>query len=345
MTFLPSRSLRQRSTSKGAAGKFRRDHPYATAALAGAAALGVAAIANHKLAARAERRNPPEGKFMDIGGVRLHFLERGSGPPLVLLHGNGGMIQDFQSSGLVDRAAERFRVIVFDRPGYGHTSRPRRTLWSPGMQAALIAEALQRLGAEPAIVLGHSWGASVAVALALDHPARVRGLTLVSGYYYPTARLDVPALSAPAVPILGDVIRHTLGPLATRLAWPALLRMIFGPPPVPAKFAEGFPVEMAVRPSQLRASAAEAMLMIPDAAAFRSRYAEIVQPVVIVAGEEDRLVNCRKQSLRLHHDIPHSQFRSVAGAGHMVHQTDMPAVLDAIELTARSAPAAESPGG
>jgi pimeloyl-ACP methyl ester carboxylesterase len=299
--------------------------------------LATTAVVNHRLARSAKRQNPPRGRFLEIDGVRLHYVERGQGAPIVLLHGNGSMIQDFDSSGLLDLAAQRYRVIVFDRPGYGHTPRPRRTLWSPQRQAALIHEALRRLAAEPAIVLGHSWGASVAVALALEHPASVRGLTLVSGYYYPTARADVAPMSLPAIPLIGDVIRYTLAPLASRLIWPAMMRKIFGPRPVPAKFTEGFPVGMAVRPSQLRASAAESALIIPDAVAFRNRYVELAMPVVIVAGERDRLVDSRKQSLRLHHDIRHSLFRPVAGAGHMVHQTDTEAVMDAIDLAARTA--------
>ena len=71
-------------------------------------------------------------------------------------------------------------------------------------------------------------------------------------------------LSLPAIPLIGDLLSHTLSPLLSRLMWPLLLRKIFGPSPVPEKF-KGFPEEMAVRPSQIRASAAESALMIPSA--------------------------------------------------------------------------------
>jgi alpha-beta hydrolase superfamily lysophospholipase len=74
---------------------------------------------------QAERDNPPLGKFVSIDGARLHYIDRGKGPPLVLLHGNGSMIQDFHLSGLIEQAAKHYRVIVFDRPGYGHSTRPR----------------------------------------------------------------------------------------------------------------------------------------------------------------------------------------------------------------------------
>ena len=313
-------------------------HPYAVAAVATAGALAMLALVNRRLARNAENDNPPAGQFLEIGGVRLHYVERGAGAPLVLLHGNGSMIQDFESSGLIDLAARNYRVIVFDRPGFGHSDRPRNVVWTPAAQAELINSALERLGVAHAIVLGHSWGASVAVALALKYPTLVQGLVLASGYYYPTFRPDVVAVSAPAVPLVGDVLRYTIAPIVSRVMWPLLMTKIFGPRSVPDKF-EGFPKEMAVRPSQIRASAAESALMIPDAFQFRDQYSNLKMPVVIVAGEEDRLVDIDTQSEQLHRDVPQSRFHRVPATGHMIHQTATGVVMSAIDevATARSA--------
>src|SRR6202795_4716908 len=177
-----------------------RAHPYVVAAAATVGALAISALVNRHLAKNAENNNPPAGQFLEVNGVRLHYVERGSGTPLVLLHGNGSMIQDFESSGLIDLTARDYRVIVFDRPGFGHSDRPRNIVWTPDAQAELIKHALARLGVSNAIVLGHSWGASLAVALALKYPDLIRGLVLASGYYYPTARPDVIAIGAPALP-------------------------------------------------------------------------------------------------------------------------------------------------
>jgi pimeloyl-ACP methyl ester carboxylesterase len=288
---------------------------------------------NRRLAKNAENDNPPAGQFLEVNGVRLHYVERGSGAPLVLLHGNGSMIQDFESSGLIDLAAKNYRVIVFDRPGFGHSDRPRNVVWTPAAQAELINSALHRLGVSHAIVLGHSWGASVAVALALKYPTLVQGLVLASGYYYPTLRPDVVALSAPAVPLVGDILGHTLSPIVSRVMWPLLMAKIFGPRSVPRKF-EGFPKEMALRPSQIRASAAESALMIPDAFHYRDEYTNLKMPVVIVAGDGDRLVDIDAQSTRLHRDVPQSKFHRVPGTGHMIHQTATGVVMSAINEAA-----------
>src|SRR5579863_637761 len=169
---------------------------------AGVAAAGIgAAVLNWRLTKKAERRNPPVGRFITVKGVRLHYVDRGTGTPLVLLHGNGSMIEDFQSSGLIDLAAMKYRVIAFDRPGFGHSDRPRTTIWTPEAQADLIATALTEIGVARAIILGHSWGTLVALAFAIKYPQEVEALVLASGYYYPNARADVVILSPPAIPL------------------------------------------------------------------------------------------------------------------------------------------------
>lgn len=317
-THYPSRSLRRR-------------HAVATAAGA-AVLLAATALVNGHLALKAERKNPPHGQFIEVDGVRLHYVERGSGRPLLLLHGNGSMIQDLQSSGLIDLAARKYRVIAFDRPGFGHSSRPREAVWGPDEQADLLHKALERIGIQQSIVLGHSWAASIAVALATRHSGSVEALVLASGYYFPTSRPDLATPSLPAIPGLGDIIVHTISPILSRLMWPALLRKVFGPQPVPAKFS-GFPVEMAVRPSQLRASSEEAAMMIPMAAAASKTYGEITVPTVIVAGDDDRLIEV-EQSVRLHRKVQHSRLRRIAGAGHMIQQTETAELMAAIDEAA-----------
>ena len=111
--------------------------------------------------------------------------------------------------------------IAIDRPGFGHSERPRSTIWTPQAQADLMAAALKQLAVPRAIVLGHSWGTFVALALAVKYPQQVQALVLASGYYYPNARADVVILSPPAIPLIGDVLSHTLSPLLSRLMWPA----------------------------------------------------------------------------------------------------------------------------
>jgi len=331
MAAIPSLKPLRRSVSSRR--RNRKASSLVTASTIAIAALAAAAAVNRYLANKAERDNPPVGRFLDVNGVRLHYVERGTGDAVVLLHGNGSMIQDFESSGLIDLAAKDFRVVVFDRPGFGHSERPRGTVWTPDAQAELIKAALTQLGVSRAIILGHSWGASVAVAMGLKYPDLVRGLVLASGYYYPTIRPDVVAMGAPALPIVGDFLSQTISPLLSRAIWPLMLKKIFGPKSVPTKF-QAFPKEMAMRPSQIRASASEAALMIPDAFALRGKYADLQVPTVIIAGEDDKLIDIDSQSDRLHDDVSQSTIRRIAGNGHMIQQTATDEVMSAIREVA-----------
>ncbi|WP_334189646.1 alpha/beta fold hydrolase [Noviherbaspirillum sp.] len=298
-------------------------------------ALLASAVAVRYKTQQAEMKNPPTGRFIDVDGVRLHYVERGHGQPLVLLHGNGSMTRDFELSGIVDLAADDYRVIVFDRPGYGHSERPRSTIWSPQAQAGLLHQALQKLGVERPIIVGHSWGTLVALAMALEFPSAVRSLVLLSGYYYPTARLDVPLLSVPAVPVVGDVLRYTVSPLISRAMWPGILKQLFGPAQMPQHFEE-FPVWMVLRPSQLRASAAESAMMIPAANTLSKRYRELKMPVIIRCGEDDRIVDAHEQSGRLHREIPQSDVVLTPGIGHMIHHLVPHQVMEAIDQAAKA---------
>jgi pimeloyl-ACP methyl ester carboxylesterase len=315
-------TVARRSGSRGRFG--------AGVAILAAAGLAGLAVANQRRARRAEHDNPPRGSFVEVDGLRVHYVDRGHGEPVVLVHGNGTSLEDFECGGLVDIAAARHRVIAFDRPGFGHTERPRSTLWTQHAQADLIVAAMARIGVVRATVLGHSWGCSVALAMAERHPRAVKALVLVSGYYFPSVRSDVLTGSPPALPVVGDLMRYTISPTLSRLMWPVPLAKMFGPESVPAKF-DGFPREMAFRPSQIRASAIDTALMIPDAVEASPRYGEITTPTVIIAGGDDRIVDFEAQSARLHGTLRNSVLRRIPMGGHMIHQTSTAAVAAAID--------------
>jgi pimeloyl-ACP methyl ester carboxylesterase len=171
------------------------------------------------------------------------------------------------------------------------------------------------------VVVGHSWGTLVAVALGLRGDYSVRGLVLASGYYFPTWRLDVWLLSGPAVPILGDLLRYTVAPIISLAILPLSLRKIFAPRPVPQSFKREFPISLALRPKQLRAAAEESAFLIPAAAQLQSQYRHIKCPVRLFHGDQDHFIE-REQSRHLHQVLPRSVLHFVKDAGHMVHYAD-----------------------
>lgn len=306
----------------------------ATLWTAAAAVAGVVTAAwVHRRASRAEREHLPTGRVLEVDGVRLHVVERGQGPPVVLIHGNLVSHSDFEVSGLIDRLAAKHRVIAIDRPGFGNSSRPRDRLWTPTEQAALLFKALALLDAERAVVVGHSMGAMLALALALEHPQAVSRLVLISGYFYPSARIDA-VLTAPlALPVIGDVLRYTVTALSARLMLKGAVKGMFTPRKVPDAFVSTMSREMLLRPVQLRANAEDAAFMIGQAKASSKRHAELKIPVAIFAGAKDLVVDHEAHSVRLHRSLPGSTLAVIPGVGHMVHHAVMEDIVAAIETT------------
>jgi pimeloyl-ACP methyl ester carboxylesterase len=300
-------------------------------------AVGVSLVAaasyvnNHSRAA--ELSHPPRGRFIEVDGVQLHYVDVGEGPPLVLLHGLGSCVEDFATSGLIAEASKRYRVLAFDRPGYGFSDRPRGRIWHPIAQARLLRSALQKLDVQRPIVAAHSWGTLVALAFALEFPGASRSLALASGLYFPSVRLDAPLLVPPAIPLVGALLRHTVSPLIGRLLWPTWLKTLFSPAPVPEHFKNGYPAWMALRPSQLKAVGEEAAMTLPATVALLRRYRDLTLPVVLVAGEADKYVRA-KHSRRLHGMLPNSRLIMSPEAGHMIHHTDLGRVMTAIDAAA-----------
>ena len=182
------------------------------------------------------------------------------------------MVEDLLISGVIDRTAEQYRALAFDRPGFGHSERPGGRSWTAAAQASILPDAFRMLGVERPIVVGHSWGTLVALALALDHPRHVGGLVLVSGYYYPTPRAAVALFSPPAIPVVGDLLSYTVAPLIGEAMAPKLINKMFSPQGVSPRFAAEFPVGLAVRPSQIHAFAQDTSHMIAAAKALSGRH-------------------------------------------------------------------------
>jgi pimeloyl-ACP methyl ester carboxylesterase len=291
--------------------------------------LSILAGVNHAVARWAERQNPPRGTFIEVDGVRLHYSDRGTGRPVVLVHGNVVTGDDYNTSGVTERLIETCRVIIFDRPGYGYSERPRWRVWAAVGQAELLQKALRQLGVERPVVVGHSWGTLVALALAIRHQSSTAGLVLLSGYYFPTIRLDALMVAPGAIPVLGDILRYTISPLFGWLTMPLTKRLMFAPATIAARFKAEYSTAMALRPYQIRAACVDGTVMLPSAIGLRVRYGELSLPVTIMAGAGDKVVSHRLAE-RLQAALPGSTLQIVQGAGHMIHHVATDQVVAAI---------------
>lgn len=296
---------------------------------------------------RAERREaaaeaafPPEGRFVDVGGGRqVHAVVAGSGPDLVLIHGASGNTRDFTFT-LVDDLTDRYRVIVFDRPGFGYTDRAGpeygglfdTSAESPAEQAAMLHTAAVELGATRPIVLGHSYGGAVAMAWGLNHDAAA--LVIVSGVSQPWPGGLGALYSINASSLGGATLVPLITAFGTEEQVDTVLRTIFAPQPVPEGYAQNVGVGLSVRRESLRANARQVNSLKPHVEAMSPQYGGIVIPVEIVHGTADDIVPARIHSIPLARQIDGARLTLLDGIGHMPHHVAPEAVAAAIDRAA-----------
>ena len=281
-----------------------------------------------RLSAQAEMEHPDLGRRVEAEGVRLHYVERGSGRPVVFLHGAFGGVQDYTAT-IFDPASRRWRALAFDFAGHGYSERPSEPM-TPATHARLIAIALAKLRVERPVLVGFSFGGTVALAYALERPAEVAGLVLINPVAYPWPG-DVDAIYAIAGwPILGPLFTHTLVMPLGRERARASIERAFAPARVPFTFKSS-PVTLALRPASFEALSEDMRGLNAFVAAQSERYAEIRVPLVLVVAEGDRIAGPKHHSYHLHEVVAGSELVSIADAGHQVLFTHPREVLAAIE--------------
>lgn len=273
-------------------------------------------------------------RILPLGdGRTLAWAETGSGPDLVAIHGSLTSLDDLWI-GPVPTLAPTFRVVAVDRPGHGASERRRLRDASPWRQAELIHAAVRSLGLHRPVVLGHSFGAAVALAYGLLYPDAVRGIVALAPICFPEPRLEQVLFGPRAVPGAGDalsaLLHRTSDPAVLRLLWEAM----FLPHVMPEAFRRDFPFALAARPSQLVANGEDAASLWPGLWRSAAAYSSCRVPVRILAGEEDLVVNPILHGWGAAQLIPGAVFRRLPGQGHMLHHFAPDAVLEAVEAVA-----------
>ena len=274
-------------------------------------------------------RWPPIGAFVEVEGRRIHYVDKGRGAPVILLHGASGNLRDWTFH-LADRIAQGRRVIAFDRPGLGHSARGGDEAATPQAQARILHAAAQALGVGPAIVVGHSWGGAAALAWGLDYPSDTRGLVTIGAPTHPWGG-DAGALyELAATRLLGPIIAQ-IAPLVANDAFMAKqLTRIFKPQDPPEGYLDYIGGGLAVRPATVRANARDLSRLHDALEVQAKRYEGLQPPVEILHGLADEIVLASLHGARLATEAPRARLTLAEGVGHMMHHARPDMVLAAI---------------
>ncbi|RAI00231.1 hypothetical protein DLJ53_21230 [Acuticoccus sediminis] len=304
------------------------------AAVYGGAALLGAYIFQSRTRSKAETERPPLGRFLDVDDATLHYVDIGSGPPVVLIHSGDATLEDWFISGIAGRLLPNHRLILVDRPGYGYSTRSRSVNWAPERQGRAVAQLLHRLGVRKPTLVAHGTGALPAIAIALQHPAFARALVLIGPVVFPSDGSRGIAARIPGLPVVGPLANATALPSVARAALPARIDAAFEPQPVPPGFMEAFPAGLVTRPRQLEATAQDNAGLDEATVRFSRHYKRLALPLTIVAGSGDGIADPDRQARRLAITAPGARLVVLPAMGHMVHHTAPDRVAAAIIDTA-----------
>ncbi len=278
---------------------------------------------------KAEKRCPPLGNYVTVHEVRLHYVRAGTGRPVVFIHGSFGSAYDGLCS-IFETAKARYDTLLFDRPGHGYSGAPRKKALTLFEQARYLRDALAALGIEKPVLVGHSLGATVTLAFALEFPEAIAGIVLVSPYTVPWAGPTDRIHTWAAVPVLGEIYLHCLlWPVGNRLK-KSIGERVFSPATPPEDYLAGAS-GLAMRPAHFRANAADICGLRPALRTMQERWKEVRVPAAILAGDSDLIARQERHARPLAQAVRGSRLLVLKGIGHQPLFNAPAQVLEAVD--------------
>jgi len=269
------------------------------------------------------------GHCMRVQGELMRVRQGGEGPDVLLIHGGTGSIEDWQP--VWDALTRRYRVTAYDRPGMGYSdARPDDATVAGNARGA---EALvNALDLRDVLVVGHGYGATIALALAESGRLDARGYVLLAPRVYPSdAWIPTRANRLLAEPVVGEGLARLAGPFTAPSSIERRLQREADPalPPYPSNFVT-LRQRLWSRPLPLATRARQRLHMNADLTRVASRLDAVQAPVVLLTGNADSPA-LRRQARRLAGAVPRLRSRSLPGVHHYIQFEAPSAVVSAVD--------------
>ncbi|MBC2656352.1 alpha/beta hydrolase [Pseudomonas sp. MSSRFD41] len=294
-------------------------------------------LVSFRIDRKIESQVPINGRFLEVGGERLHYTDEGRGPVLLMIHGLSGCARNLTHS-LAPQLREQFRVITLDRPGSGYSTRRRGAPADLPAQASLIARFIRTLDLGQPLVLGHSLGGAIALSLALNHPQSVSGLVLVAPLTHPQRMLPLVFLSLGVRPaLLRRWMSLTLAAPMAMLGRHKLVKAVFAPDPVPEDFDVRGGGLLGMRTSNFYNASSEIAVVNRALIDMVKHYPSLKLPVGLIYGSRDPVLSYRRHGESMVGKVPGLALEIVQGRGHMLPITAVERVVAMIRHVAGQA--------
>jgi pimeloyl-ACP methyl ester carboxylesterase len=274
--------------------------------------------------------------IVTVENLRVHYIESGTGRAVVMIHGNAGTVGDFEF-GAVQLLARDYRVIAIDRPGHGRSERPSGKTATVEYQARLLHlhRTLSDLGIAQPVLVGHSWGAALALAYVLKYPQEVSGMVLLSPAAYPDDGGNRLLQTTTRIPVVSDLALLLGRSVMGRRILKRVLTRAFYPQCVPDNYFK-LASSSWLGKRKLKAYVEDESALKESLREMCKRYSEISIPVVIVTGDSDKIVSRKENAFRLQAVIHQSRLIELKDTGHEIPQTRPESLSAAVRLISRS---------
>jgi len=289
------------------------------------------------IARRVTKGFPPEGKFLDVGADRVHYTDRGTGPAIVFVHGLCGNLRNFAYLDM-DRLARSHRVIVIDRPGAGRSVRGADSPANIYAQARMVAQCIEKLGLDKPVLVGHSLGGAISLAVGLNHPQVIRRLALIAPLTH--AESAPPGAFGGLVlpsPLVRRLVSWTLAIPLSIINSRKAIAAVFAPETMPKDFPFKGGGLLGLRPHVFYAASSDLVAAPEDLPDMERRYASMTVPVDVLYGRGDRILNVKRQGEALKQKLDRVNLRIIDG-GHMLPVTQSALTTDWVLAVAAEVP-------
>ncbi len=284
-----------------------------------AALLIVCSVLTHLLGYHAKTKLPPTGQFTKVTGGTLHWTETGTGAPIILIHGLGGNL--FNYNYMIPELAQRYRVISIDRLGSGWSTRDDPSRADLRAQANTIAEFIDIEGLERPLLVGHSLGAGIAITVGVFHPDKIRGLALIcpssmgmQDVPKPFRQMDIKNAAWRLF------LSHTmLGPVAL-MREGRVFDAIFKPEPITSDFLIKGGVLLGRLPRQFRTTCEDLVAAKASQHEVARQLSDLTVPTHALIAQDDNILDIQLHGVKFS-DLTGAPLTMVPRAGHMLPMT------------------------
>ncbi len=260
-------------------------------------------------------------QFIEIGEMRVHYRDQGTGAALVLIHGSNSSLHTWE--GWVRELSNDFRVISLDLPGHGLTGPDAKGRYDWISMAQVVDQLTQELDVDRFSIAGNSMGGAIAWNYTMLHPTKIEKLILIDSAGYPREEGRPAIIKAFGLPVIGQLMTK----ISSRFAVRKSIEDVYGDRTKVTSELVTLYQDLGLREGN-REAARKRLSAEPNVVLYK-KIPSIQVPTLILWGDQDRWI-LPKYATKFAADIQNSQLKMYKGLGHIPMEENP-------ELTARDA--------